>query len=85
VGAEVEFEIALRVPDLSGLSGVTYDGYAFRVEDTAAPGLTLPQAADVRVLVDVPSPDTDVTATGGFDHRCVWWHVDGGRVEGRVR
>jgi hypothetical protein len=85
VGSEVEFEIALRVPDLSGLSGVTYDGYAFRVEDTAAPGLTLPQAADVRVLVDVPSPDTDVTATGGFDHRCVWWHVDGGRVEGRVR
>ncbi|MGO3358669.1 MAG: SpaA isopeptide-forming pilin-related protein [Bifidobacterium crudilactis] len=66
VGAEVEFEIALRVPDLSGLSGVTYDGYAFRVEDTAAPGLTLPQAADVRVLVDVPSPDTDVTATGGL-------------------
>jgi fimbrial isopeptide formation D2 family protein len=66
VGAEVEFEIALRVPDLSGLSGVTYDGYVFRVEDTAAPGLTLPQAADVRVLVDVPSPDTDVTATGGL-------------------
>ncbi|MDN6804238.1 SpaA isopeptide-forming pilin-related protein [Bifidobacterium crudilactis] len=66
VGAEVEFEIALRVPDLSGLSGVTYDGYAFRVEDTAAPGFTLPQAADVRVLVDVPSPDTDVTATGGL-------------------
>jgi fimbrial isopeptide formation D2 family protein len=66
VGSEVEFEIALRVPDLSGLSGVTYDGYAFRVEDTAAPGLTLPQAADVRVLVDVPSPDTDVTATGGL-------------------
>jgi hypothetical protein len=28
--------------------------------------LTLPQAADVRVLVDVPSPDTDVTATGGL-------------------
>jgi fimbrial isopeptide formation D2 family protein len=66
VGSEVEFEIALRVPDLSGLSGVTYDGYAFRVEDTAAPGLTLPAASEVKVLVDVPSPDTDVTATGGL-------------------
>jgi fimbrial isopeptide formation D2 family protein len=66
VGGSVEFEIALRVPDLSGLSGVTYDAYAFKVEDTAAPGLTLPQAADVRVLVDVPSPDTDVTNTSGL-------------------
>jgi fimbrial isopeptide formation D2 family protein len=66
VGSEVEFEVALRVPDLSGLSGVTYDAYAFKVEDTAAPGLTLPAASEVKVLVDVPSPDTDVTATGGL-------------------
>ena len=65
VGSEVEFEVALRVPDLSGLSGVTYDAYAFKVEDTAEPGLTLPAASGVKVLVDVPSPDTDVTATGG--------------------
>ncbi|WP_162174607.1 isopeptide-forming domain-containing fimbrial protein [Bifidobacterium crudilactis] len=66
VGSEVEFEIALRVPDLSGLSGVTYDAYEFKVEDTAAPGLTLPAASGVKVLVDVPSPDTDVTNTSGL-------------------
>ncbi|MCI1643613.1 MAG: hypothetical protein LKI21_03555 [Bifidobacterium crudilactis] len=72
VGSEVEFEIALRVPDLSGLSGVMYDAYAFKVEDMSAPGLTLPQAADVRVLVDVDpvsgvvAPNTDVTNTSGL-------------------
>ncbi len=72
VGAEVEFEVALRVPDLSGLSGVTYDAYEFKVEDTAEPGLTLPAAGDVRVLVDVDlvsgvvAPNTDVTSTSGL-------------------
>ena len=71
VGSEVEYEIALRVPDLSGLSGVTYDAYEFKVEDTAEPGLTLPAASEVRVLVDVDpvsgvvAPDTDVTAVAG--------------------
>ncbi|MCI2149022.1 isopeptide-forming domain-containing fimbrial protein [Bifidobacterium crudilactis] len=72
VGSEVEYEIALRVPDLSGLSGVTYDAYEFKVEDTAEPGLTLPAAGDVRVLVDVDlvsgvvAPNTDVTSTSGL-------------------
>ncbi|WP_162174590.1 isopeptide-forming domain-containing fimbrial protein [Bifidobacterium crudilactis] len=72
VGSVVEFEVALRVPDLSGLSGVTYDAYEFKVEDTAEPGLTLPAAGDVRVLVDVDlvsgvaAPNTDVTSTSGL-------------------
>ena len=65
VGAEVEFEIALRVPDLSGFSSVSYAGYVFDVADVADAGLTLPAASEVRVLVDVPSPDTDVTAVAG--------------------
>jgi fimbrial isopeptide formation D2 family protein len=66
VGSEVEFEIALRVPDLSGVSSVAYDSYVFDVADVAEAGLTLPAASEVKVLVDVPSPDTDVTATGGL-------------------
>ncbi|MEE8703251.1 isopeptide-forming domain-containing fimbrial protein [Bifidobacterium crudilactis] len=60
VGSEVEYEIALRVPDLNDFS-VPYDAYEFRVEDTADSGLTLPDASGVKVLLDTPSPDTDVT------------------------
>ncbi|MEE8724959.1 MAG: hypothetical protein SOI15_02655, partial [Bifidobacterium crudilactis] len=66
VGASVEYEIALRVPDLSGFSSVSYASYAFDVVDVAEPGLTLPVVSGVRVLVDVPSPDTEVTNTSGL-------------------
>jgi fimbrial isopeptide formation D2 family protein len=60
VGSQVEYEITLRVPDLSGFT-VIYDLYAFDVVDVAEPGLTLPAAGDVRVFMDVPSADTEVT------------------------
>jgi fimbrial isopeptide formation D2 family protein len=60
VGSQVEYEIALQVPDLNDFS-VPYDAYEFRVEDTADSGLTLPDASGVKVLLDTPSPDTDVT------------------------
>jgi hypothetical protein len=68
VGASVQFEIAVQVPDLSGFSSVTYNSYVFDLSDVAGAGLTLPVAGDVRVLVDVDpvsgvvAPDTDVTA-----------------------
>ncbi|MCI1644318.1 MAG: hypothetical protein LKI21_07245 [Bifidobacterium crudilactis] len=71
VGSEVEYEITLRVPDLSGFSSVAYDSYAFDVADVADAGLTLPAASEVRVFVDVDpvsgvvAPDTDVTAVAG--------------------
>jgi fimbrial isopeptide formation D2 family protein len=63
VGSDVEYEIALQVPDLSdaGFSSVTYVSYEFNLTDVAEAGLTLPAASGVRVLVDVPSSDTDVT------------------------
>jgi hypothetical protein len=54
VGSEVEYEIALRVPDLNGFS-VPYDAYEFSVEDTAGSGLTLPAASGVKVLLDTSS------------------------------
>jgi fimbrial isopeptide formation D2 family protein len=60
VGSQVEYEIALQVPDLTEFS-VPYDAYEFRVEDTADSGLTLPDASGVKVLLDTSSPDTDVT------------------------
>ena len=57
VGSEVEFEIALRVPDLSGFSSVSYDSYVFDVADVAASGLTLPAGGSgVEVFVDALSP-----------------------------
>ncbi len=57
VGSEVEFEIALRVPDLSGFSSVSYDSYVFDVADVAASGLTLPaDGSGVEVFVDALSP-----------------------------
>ncbi|WP_156958275.1 SpaA isopeptide-forming pilin-related protein [Bifidobacterium crudilactis] len=57
VGSEVEFEVALRVPDLSGLSNVSYDSYVFDVADEAASGLTLPaDGSGVEVFVDALSP-----------------------------
>jgi fimbrial isopeptide formation D2 family protein len=62
VGSQVEYEIALQVPDLSGFSSVSYAAYEFAVADVAESGLTLPAASEVKVLVDVPSPDTEVTA-----------------------
>ncbi|MCI1637671.1 MAG: isopeptide-forming domain-containing fimbrial protein [Bifidobacterium crudilactis] len=62
VGSEVEFEVALQVPDLSGFSSVSYAAYEFAVADVAEAGLSLPAASGVKVLVDVPLPDTEVTA-----------------------
>ena len=63
VGSQVEYEIALQVPDLSdaGYLSVAYDSYAFDVADVAESGLTLPAASVVRVYMDAPSSDTDVT------------------------
>jgi fimbrial isopeptide formation D2 family protein len=66
VGAQVEYEIALRVPDLNGFSAVPYGSYQFDVADVAEAGLTLPAASEVRVWMDVPSPGTEVTATAGL-------------------
>ncbi|MFT8787681.1 MAG: isopeptide-forming domain-containing fimbrial protein [Bifidobacterium psychraerophilum] len=66
LGASVEYEIALQVPDLSSFSSVSYAAYGFDLTDVADAGLTLPAASGVRVLVDVPSPDTDVTGTPGL-------------------
>ncbi|MFT9119731.1 MAG: isopeptide-forming domain-containing fimbrial protein [Bifidobacterium psychraerophilum] len=63
LGSQVEYEIALQVPDLSSFSGVSYAAYTFALSDVADAGLTLPAASGVRVLMDVPSPDTDVTGT----------------------
>ncbi|MCI1637141.1 MAG: isopeptide-forming domain-containing fimbrial protein [Bifidobacterium crudilactis] len=64
VGASVEYEIAVQVPDLASFSSVSYAAYAFDVVDVADAGLTLPAASEVKVFMDVPSPDTEVTATG---------------------
>ncbi|MFT8531774.1 SpaA isopeptide-forming pilin-related protein [Bifidobacterium aquikefiri] len=61
VGASVAFEIALRVPDLSGFSSVSYAAYEFKVQDVAGEGLVLPDSSVVRVLMDVPAPDSEVT------------------------
>ncbi|MFT9174930.1 MAG: isopeptide-forming domain-containing fimbrial protein [Bifidobacterium psychraerophilum] len=66
LGSQVEYEIALQVPDLSSFSGVSYAAYTFALSDVADAGLTLPAASGVRVLMDVPSPDTDVTGTPGL-------------------
>ncbi|MCI1660353.1 SpaA isopeptide-forming pilin-related protein [Bifidobacterium psychraerophilum] len=66
LGASVEYEIALQVPDLGAFSSVSYAAYGFDLTDVADPGLTLPAVSGVRVLVDVPSPDTDVTGTPGL-------------------
>ncbi|GAA6122901.1 hypothetical protein BPY_10090 [Bifidobacterium psychraerophilum] len=66
LGSQVEYEIALQVPDLGAFSSVSYAAYGFALSDVADAGLTLPAASSVRVLVDVPSPDTDVTGTPGL-------------------
>jgi hypothetical protein len=74
VGSGVEYEIAVRVPDLSdaGFASVSYSAYEFAVADVAEAGLSLPAASGVKVLMDVdpvtgvPSPDTDVTGTAGL-------------------
>ncbi|MFT8532161.1 isopeptide-forming domain-containing fimbrial protein [Bifidobacterium aquikefiri] len=68
VGGSVEFEIAVKVPDLTGYTSTGYSSYEFSLSDVAAAGLTLPDASGVRVLMDVdPStgvsaPNTDVTS-----------------------
>ncbi|WP_160247998.1 isopeptide-forming domain-containing fimbrial protein, partial [Bifidobacterium psychraerophilum] len=62
----VEYEIALQVPDLSSFASLPYSSYVFALSDVADAGLTLPAASSVRVLMDVPSPDTDVTGTPGL-------------------
>ncbi|MFT9111933.1 isopeptide-forming domain-containing fimbrial protein, partial [Bifidobacterium psychraerophilum] len=66
LGASVEYEIALHVPDLSSFAALPYSSYVFALSDVADAGLTLPAASSVRVLMDVPSPDTDVTGTPGL-------------------
>ncbi|MCI1659916.1 isopeptide-forming domain-containing fimbrial protein [Bifidobacterium psychraerophilum] len=66
LGSQVEYEIALQVPDLAAFSSVSYAAYGFDLSDVADPGLTLPAVSGVRVLMDVPSPDTDVTGTAGL-------------------
>jgi fimbrial isopeptide formation D2 family protein len=66
LGSQVEYEIALQVPDLSAFSSVSYAAYTFALSDVADAGLTLPAVSGVRVLMDVPSPDTDVTGTAGL-------------------
>jgi hypothetical protein len=65
VGSSVEFEIALRVPDLSasGFSSVSYDSYAFKVEDAVDGGLVL-QPGSVEVFVDAVSSTVPVDKTG---------------------
>ncbi|MFT8705175.1 MAG: SpaA isopeptide-forming pilin-related protein [Bifidobacterium sp.] len=63
VGASVEFEVALQVPDLSGFSSLSYASYEFGVVDMAAAGLVLPDPSEVRVFMDVPAPDTEVTGS----------------------
>jgi fimbrial isopeptide formation D2 family protein len=72
LGSQVEYEIALQVPDLSSFSSVSYAAYGFDLTDVVDPGLTLPAASSVRVLMDVDpstgvsSPGTDVTGTPGL-------------------
>ncbi|WP_353335680.1 isopeptide-forming domain-containing fimbrial protein [Bifidobacterium psychraerophilum] len=72
LGGQVEYEIALQVPDLSSFSSVSYAAYGFDLTDVADAGLTLPAASSVRVLMDVDpstgasSPGTDVTGTPGL-------------------
>jgi fimbrial isopeptide formation D2 family protein len=72
LGASVEYEIALQVPDLSSFASLPYSSYVFALSDVADAGLTLPAASSVRVLMDVDpstgasSPDTDVTGTPGL-------------------
>ncbi|MCI1663469.1 SpaA isopeptide-forming pilin-related protein [Bifidobacterium crudilactis] len=57
VGSSVEFEVALRVPDLSSFTSVAYDSYRFNLTDVAASGLTLPvDGSGVEVFVDALSP-----------------------------
>jgi hypothetical protein len=57
VGSSVEFEVALRVPDLSSFTSVAYDSYKFNLTDVAASGLTLPaDGSGVEVFVDALSP-----------------------------
>ncbi|MCI2176426.1 MAG: isopeptide-forming domain-containing fimbrial protein, partial [Bifidobacterium psychraerophilum] len=72
LGSQVEYEIALQVPDLGAFSSVSYAAYTFALSDVADAGLTLPAASGVRVLMDVDpstgasSPDLDVTGTPGL-------------------
>ncbi|MFT8988347.1 MAG: isopeptide-forming domain-containing fimbrial protein, partial [Bifidobacterium psychraerophilum] len=72
LGSQVEYEIALQVPDLGAFSSVSYAAYTFALSDVADAGLTLPAVSGVRVLMDVDpstgasSPDLDVTGTSGL-------------------
>ncbi|WP_353336347.1 isopeptide-forming domain-containing fimbrial protein [Bifidobacterium psychraerophilum] len=72
LGSQVEYEIALQVPDLSSFASLPYSSYVFALSDVADAGLTLPAASSVRVLMDVDpstgasSPGTDVTGTPGL-------------------
>jgi fimbrial isopeptide formation D2 family protein len=75
VGASVEFEVVLRVPDVSSFTSVSYDSYEFVVSDVAESGLTLPaDGSGVEVFVDAASlmdkdvsgslPASSITASG---------------------
>ena len=68
VGSVVEFEVALRVPELStafASSSVSYGSYVFGVEDAVKDGLVL-QSGTVEVFVDALSPTepVDIASTG---------------------
>jgi hypothetical protein len=73
VGSQVEYEIALRVPDLTLLDGsVSFDEYVFDVFDVVVSGLTLPvYGSGVEVFVDALSstepqslPSSSVAVSG---------------------
>jgi hypothetical protein len=71
VGSVVEFEVALRVPELStafASSSVSYGSYVFGVEDAVKDGLVL-QSGTVEVFVDALSPTepVDIASTGVSD------------------
>ncbi|MCI1867751.1 isopeptide-forming domain-containing fimbrial protein [Bifidobacterium crudilactis] len=74
-GEGVEYEIELRVPDLSdtGYTSVPFASYEFSLKDVADKGLTMPDPGEVKVLMNVDpvtglaAADTDVTATTGVN------------------
>lgn len=74
-GEGVEYEIELRVPDLSdtGYASVSFASYEFSLKDVADKGLTMPDPGEVKVLMNVDpvtglaAADTDVTATTGVN------------------
>jgi fimbrial isopeptide formation D2 family protein len=68
VGSEVEYEIALRVPDLAKLDGtVSFDDYVFDVVDVLPAGLEVSgTVASVRVFVGDAERTGDASVTVGL-------------------